>query len=313
MPTNSLRPMRPIQRTPLVEEVLPVHNPEAAHKHGKPKPHPAHKPCAGFGLNTPAHEKQFAQGFKTLQQSWPKMTALQRKTQMEHLVNTQLQKSGVPHVGILSTSLATDNGQLDFSGWMLKISKDLVNKNSLSDTQAKELANTIYHESRHAEQWYLIAQQKAKQLASAVGETPVQKAQAIQTAMGIPFSVANQAQQHPLKAQDARTPCATVLNDSVYGKNATHRNNTLTGLDTATTATNHAQAHYDNLSHANATLHTTPGTSAAVLNQSDQLLNTALTQLVAKSDAAQKLYQMYRMLPEEADAWESGDGVGKVY
>ena len=185
MPDSSLRPMRPIQRVPFVEETLPVLDPDAAKAHHRHKPAP-HNPCAGFGLNTPANQQEFVKGFKHLQKAWPTLTAVQRKQRMEDLVNAQLQKGGVPRVGIVPSDLPTDNGQLSFADWKLAINKNLLNGNHLPEAQAKELANTVYHESRHAEQWYLIAQQKAAELAGAVGETPAQKAIAIRKRHGNP-------------------------------------------------------------------------------------------------------------------------------
>lgn len=77
MSDGSLRPMRPIQRVPFVEEVLPILNPDSPKKHGAASHHP--KPCAGFGLNTPANEREFVKGFKSLQKAWPTLTSAQRR------------------------------------------------------------------------------------------------------------------------------------------------------------------------------------------------------------------------------------------
>lgn len=311
MSDGSLRPMRPIRRVPFVEETLPILNPEAAKTHHKPA-HPHHKPCAGFGLNTPANEREFAKGFKNLQKTWPTLTAVQRQRQLEDLVNTQLHKGGVPRVGIVPRDLPTDDGQLIFKDWKLAINKNLLNGNHLPEAQAKELANTVYHESRHAEQWYLIAQQKAAQLGGAAGETPAQKVMAIQNAMGIPFSTAAHAYHHPLGAHDGRKPCAQALNDSIYGAHAAHREQTLHDIHEKSLADNHAQAHLDNVNRAYENLRQNPQAHPPAIRKALQEVTAAQKRREATYADWQKAYHAYQRLPEEADALETGDAVGRL-
>jgi len=313
MPDNSLRPMRPIQRVPFVEEVLPVHDPEKAHKPAKHAPAAPHKPCAGFGLNTPANEKEFAHGFKHLQQAWPKLSSDQRQSRIEELANAQLQKSGVPKVKMVKSTLSTDDGQFTFGDWHMLINKNLLNKDTLSEPQAKDLANTVYHESRHAEQWYLIAQQKAAEINAAPGMTPIQQATAIHDATGIAPNAAAQAQQHPLDAHDKRKPCAQVLNDSIYGAHTVHRNNALNDSGKTVLALNHAQAHYENVNRHYEALRVSPHASPAAVQKAYETAVAAGKQVEAASAIQQKAYQAYRQLPEEADAWETADAMEKNY
>lgn len=311
MSDGSLRPMRPIRRVPFVEDILPVLDPKAVKPHHRKPAH--HGPCAGFGLNTPANQREFVKGFKHLQKAWPTLTAVQRKQQMEDLVNAQLQKGGVPRVGILPSDLPTDDGQLIFKDWKLAINNKLLNGNHLPEAKAKELANTVYHESRHAEQWYLIAQQKAAELGGATGETPAQKAIAIRNAMGIPLATAAHAQQHPLDAHDRRKACAQALNDSIYGAHAAHRNSTLHDQDVKILADEHAQAHFNNVNRAYENLRLNPHADPAVVQRAYQGAVAAGRQLEAANAARQRAYQAYQQLPEEADALETGDAVGKMY
>ncbi len=307
---DSLRPMRPIKRVPFVEEVLPVLDPEKAHSHTKPKPAAPHKPCAGFGLNTPANEKQFAQGFKRLQQAWPKLSDVQRRSQIEELANAELQKSGVPKVQMVPSILLTEDGEFDFSTWTLAINKKLLNKNSLSEPQAKNLANTVYHESRHAEQFYLIAQQKAAELGGAAGGTPAQQAQAIYQATRVSTKAAVQAQQHPLNAHDTRKPCAEALNASLY-KHTAYHNKVIDDTSKTILALNHAEAHYENVNRHYEALRVSPHASPAVVQKAYETAVAAEKQVEAASAVQQKAYQAYRQLPEEADAWETADAMGK--
>lgn len=311
MPDNSLRPMRPIQRVPFVEETLPILNPEDARTHGKPAHH--HKPCAGFGLNKPANEREFAEGFKKLQKAWPTLTSAQRRQRIEDLANAQLHKGGVPKVSMVPKKLATDYGQFDFTTWKLVINKDLLNGNSLPEAQAKELANTVYHESRHAEQWYLIAQQKAAEQRGVAGQTPAHQALAIKNAMGIPLHTAAQAQKHPLGAHDGRKACAKALNDSIYGAHAAQRNRTLADQDKKIRADDKARAHFDKVNAAYEKLRQDPNADPAAVQKAYRGAVAAQKHLEAADAARQKAYRAYQRLPEEADALETGDAVAKIY
>ncbi len=311
MSDNSLRPMRPIKRTPFVEEVLPIHDPEKVHKPAKHAPAAPHKPCAGFGLNTPANEKESAHGFKHLQQAWPKLSDVQRRSRIEELANAQLQKSGVPKVKMVKSTLPTDDGQFNYRTWSLTINKNLLNKNALSEPQAKDLANTVYHESRHAEQFYLIAQQKAAVLNGTPSMMPDQQATEIKHTLGIPSSTAQKAQKQPLDVHDRRNPCAQALDDSLYGAHAAHHNNVLNNQDAAILADDHATAHYENVNRDYEKLRLTPNANPTAVQKAYEGAMAAQKQMEAADAVRQKAFQAYQRLPEEADALETGDAVEK--
>ena len=297
-----MRPMRPVQRTPFDEEILPLRatGPHEAH-------HPAKHPCRGFGLNTPAHIRAYTQGFEKLQKEWGKLTPDQRRERVSALANTQLQAGGVPRVKI-NDYVPPDpnrNGEMDFTTWTLDINRRILNAPVLSPADGKSLADTVYHESRHAEQWYLIARDKAGHLQAQGGQTPAQQSQAISQAMDIPPGVSNSAQKNPLPKNSPQAPCARLLNDSIYGKNAAHRERTLTNLgklDQELTAAAAQSAHAQNVYN-----------HAAAANKARDLQNwqNAFNHYQAALKRQQQNYQAYRDLPEEADAWETGTQVEK--
>lgn len=74
-----------------------------------------------------------------------------------------------------------------------------------------ELGDTLYHETRHAEQWFLMARRDAD-----AGLTAPQ----IQSQLGVPPRVAQAAVANPIPATDARRSCADAMYNSVYGTNA---------------------------------------------------------------------------------------------
>lgn len=193
------------------------------------------------------------------------------------------------------------------------INNNLLNRNNLSEAQSKELAKTVYHESRHAEQWYLIARQKAAEQAGVKGETPAQQALAIKNAMSIPLKTAAHAQQHPLGVHDRRRACAQALDDSIYGAHADQRNRTLDDQDKKILADQEAQAHFNTVNGAYEKLLHDPHADLAAVQKGYQEAVAAQKQWEATSAARQKAYQAYQRLPEEADALETGDAVGKIY
>ena len=127
------------------------------------------------------------------------------------------------------------------------------------------------------------------------------------------MGTATQAQKHPLGAHDGRKPCAQALNDSIYGAHAAHRNQTLADQDKKILADDKAQAHFDNVNAAYEKLRQNPHADPAAVQKAYQGAVAAQKQLEAANAARQKAYQEYQRLPEEADALETGDAVGKIY
>jgi uncharacterized Zn-binding protein involved in type VI secretion len=269
---------------------LAVSNPMAAGKGGH---HPGHhsSPCAGKGLATPANEKEFAKDMKTLQKDWPNLTPAQREARMETITNRQLGKSGLPPVKVRDNpSLSPQtNGQMNFQDWSLDMNPALSASPSLSNAQTEQLGNTLYHESRHAEQWYLIARSEA-----ANGKSGAD----IAASTSMPLSVTNAAAAHPLGAKDPMHACAQTMYNSVYGKGAAHRNKTLTDLPKLNAA-------YEKAAATNNQVQSNPASTAAQKQAAQAAADHAYKD-------AMNGYNQYRTLPEEADAWHAGDSVGKL-
>jgi len=80
------------------------------------------------------------------------------------------------------------------------------------------MADTVYHEARHAEQWYRMAQMRAGQ-----GRTAAQ----IATEMGIPARIAAVAAGAPLARGSMDALIADGWYQSVYGSGSAHRERVL--------------------------------------------------------------------------------------
>ena len=209
----------------------------------------------GFGLADPANMTEFCKGFAKLVTKWPGLTPAQRRQEMADLLNQQLGKGGTPAIGVKSNSALAGTptlGQFDFPTGNIDVNPDLLAKNSLPSADAKKLANTLYHEARHSEQWSNMARVQAGNGTSAAK---------ISSNMGIPLSAAQAAVAAPLSGSAPEAVMGGAMHQSVYGTNAAHRGSVLRGLKAGT-----------------------PGTAAYT-----------------------KLYEKYRALPEEQDAWSTGN------
>lgn len=145
-----------------------------------------------------------------------------RWSAMAKITNKQLSKSGVPHVDVsTNTSLSpSTNGQMNFQKWNLDMYPTLTNAPQLSDVKTQQLGDTLFHESRHAEQWFLIAQNEAGKGKSAQDTGTI----------GVPDNVAAQAAAHPITQTNQMYSCSQQVNDNVYGPGSDKRNKTLKAL-----------------------------------------------------------------------------------
>lgn len=262
-------------------------------------------PCSGRGMSNDAAISPYATEMAALREQWPKMTSDARKTALQDIVNNVARKENFPAPTIqVDSSLDQGrNGELRFQTWSIAINPALTNKPVLTDGELAALSDTIYHETRHAEQWWLIARRDA-----ADGLTMPQ----IVRQRGIHFPVVQAALKVPLDKKSPLRPCADAMYDSVYGKNGASRNATLKALsvdraaiDAAAAKCAASQKAYDALAKNPAAK---PADKAAALRQWQQDY-TAWKVATAKFNAN---YSAYRALPEEADAWDSGSRAGKA-
>jgi hypothetical protein len=183
----------------------------------------------GFGLANPANMDEFCKDMAALFQKWsgpPPMTQQQREQALSDAINKQLAKSGVPTQSVVGSSALTP-GNAQYWNGVLEVSQQELNAASLTSQEAAQLANRVYHEGRHAEQWFLMAQQRAAQ------NMPVSQ---ISAGTGVTPNMATAAAANPLPAGPSpQQNLASACQQSVYGpntpgnqfNNAAYRNNVL--------------------------------------------------------------------------------------
>ena len=133
-------------------------------------------------------------------------------------INARLTGANVPEVGKVLQDLGGSAGRFAFSLWSIRFDQGTLSEETFTDAEAADLADTIYHEARHAEQWYRMAQMLAGQ-----GKT----ARQIEREMGIPARIAAEAVGDPLARGSMEALIADGWYQSVYGRGSAHRRRTL--------------------------------------------------------------------------------------
>lgn len=150
----------------------------------------------GTGLAGKKSSKNFAKTVTKGKKNWDKLSTQQRITQLLEPANAQLAKVGVPRVTGLVDPLdqmeADNHANFVRGNWQVWFNANLLGS-GLSDEQFGRLANTVYHECRHAEQTFRVAR-----LMAAEGKSVTTIAQAI----GIHQNIAQQAVDKPLNPKN---------------------------------------------------------------------------------------------------------------
>ncbi|MDQ6905445.1 MAG: DUF4157 domain-containing protein [Chloroflexota bacterium] len=170
---------------------------------------------------------------------WDPLSEAEKIAKVTKYVNAELEKTHVPKVGSQPDATKRfDSAEFDFQTWELSIGSQGLDA-PMTDDDVAEMADTVYHESRHAEQWFRIARLKA-------GEAPAPTAAALADSLFIPQAIAKAALARPLKPLTALQKAfhskkyaerhqtkmdeAASWHDSIYGAGAGNRNAVLSDL-----------------------------------------------------------------------------------
>lgn len=136
-------------------------------------------------------------------------------------INRQLLGEGIPAVGWQFNTGLGNGAQFDFSTWYMELGTHNFEMDVAEGASVDEQAWTVsvvFHEARHAEQWFRMARERI-----GLGATPEQVAQVT----GMPVWIAQQAAADPILQCDASQYEAEEWYHSVYGDGAGHRNEVL--------------------------------------------------------------------------------------
>ena len=200
------------------------------------------------GLKAPGEGQKFGEEAQTeVIDRWQQLTPRQRAEELVRLVNVHLEAVGVPAVTPNATDTGTNLGTFDFTTWQMDIGLEALSIAQPDRAAAADVVDTIYHEARHAEQWFRIAQLRALQRRRGQGAAEDERlGKAIATELTIPRRIADRAVTTPprfaLGSMDALI--AQGWFDSVYGTGSAHRTRVLTELERSGTALEQAEQRF---------------------------------------------------------------------
>ena len=162
---------------------------------------------------------------------WAAKTPAVRMRNVVGAANLRLEKEKVTALkGIESDQANVGDAVFNFVTWQIEIDPRILHLNAVTNANAETLADRIYHEARHAEQWFRIARLKAGE-----GRTQAQ----LVADLAIPSHVARDAVARPLNPltpaqRAAMRPAVAAAHDetvqeagdwhaSIYGAGRPHR------------------------------------------------------------------------------------------
>ncbi len=230
------------------------------------------------GLDTSEHEEDFSDFAVEQLSEWEELgSADARAEQLMDKINELLEDSKVPECDFEVKDLPDLLGQFDFTPWKIELGKPAFERDVITLEEYSDAANTVYHEARHAEQWFSMARMLAGQ-----GKTAAQ----IATMMGIPVNIATEAVSIKYAPESMEALVANGWYQSVYGVDAQKRENTFKEMENAGKEVEAAQK---------------------ALDQNDTSANQR--RLQRAQERQQRAYDAYHNLPEETDAHRVGDSV----
>jgi hypothetical protein len=247
---------------------------------------------------------RFVSAAKAVEKDWSKLKSTERADQLGDAANAELKRAEVPEVGVVLKDLGQADGNLDFGPWNLNLNDARFKKEAITAAEMAPVADTVYHESRHAEQWHRMARLEAGQ---------GQKGPQIASKLGIKRSVADDAASKPLTGDGPLTSEAKKWHESVYGTKGNDRNNTLKALKTDGADLNTKVEAVQAAQKAYETLVADPSATPEAKQKALDEWETAYAAYEAANTKFDATYKAYRDLPEEADAWALGDRVMTAY
>ncbi|MBE2182642.1 MAG: peptidoglycan-binding protein [Anaerolineae bacterium] len=230
------------------------------------------------GLDTSEHEEDFSDFAVEQLNQWESLgSADARAEQLMDKINELLEASKVPECGFKVKDLPDLLGQFDFTPWIIELGKPAFERDVITLEEYSDAANTVYHEARHAEQWFSMARMLAGQ-----GKSAAQ----IATMMGIPVTIATEAVSVKYAPTSMEALVANGWYQSVYGVDAQKRENTFREMEAAGKEVEAAEK---------------------ALEKADTPVNKK--RLQRAQERHQRAYDAYHNLPEETDAHRVGDSV----
>lgn len=159
------------------------------------------------------------------------LTVYNRAQEIERVVNAQLTAAGVPDIIVNHENTAPAVAQFSYSTWSMSIDRALLSSPNFDQSQRDRLAKSAFHEARHAEQLFNIAQLLAGQ-----GKTGLE----IATELNLVRFIGDLAAASPIAADSPKALVVREWYESIFGAHAESRRTTLENVVADTSPANYA-------------------------------------------------------------------------
>ena len=178
------------------------------------------------GLAVEAEQNTFAEAATSGFAEWTKLGGAQARGEaMTKLVNERLIAAGVPPFAVKVKDLGSDAGSFDSRIWTMNLDTADFSKDTLSKDEQAAIADTLYHEARHCEHFFMMAQMLAGR-----GRSAAQIADDLQ----IPTPIAKAAKDKPLARGSMPAVEAAGWFEALFGTGNAHRAAVYARLEWAT-------------------------------------------------------------------------------
>jgi hypothetical protein len=257
---------------------------------------PAPVPKASVtGLASPVSLARFLSATRAAADQWPALTTAQRSGALGAAANAELGAHSVPEVKLRWPERGDKGGYFDFPVWTIEADVVAFHNPQPNQEQLGEMAELVYHEARHAEQWHRMARMKAGD-----GWTEAQ----IASNLVIPKNIAGDAARQPLTGTSTSRTEALGWFESTYGANRKKREDTMEDLNKYT-------AQYTTIYNQWISKHAQLARTSR-MTQTDAYIGLSLEvdALKQRYNESYSLFNQanagYRALAEEVDAWDLG-------
>jgi hypothetical protein len=243
------------------------------------------------GIATEAAVGRFVSAGKSLEADWADLDMTARAERLTEAANAELGAIGIPPLEMQLHNLGDDHGVFRSKLWAMHVNWNPFIPNEVTSGDVEIVAMTVYHEARHAEQWFRMARLMAGQ-----GKPSTD----IASTLGLPEAIVAEAVKDPLDAGGgAEAQEASVWLDSRVGPGKEKAKEVMAELRAAGAALDEAIAAYERV------------------EKKPLVSKQRKAELAAAVDAAyerfNKAHEAYSALPVEADAWEVTEAVEAAY
>lgn len=193
-----------------------------------------------------------------LYKEWNTLTSTERGVKLLSGINTNFKNLKIPQIKVYLKPISA-LGQLQFSNWSIELKQSIL-EGSKEAVDFADVCDTIYHESRHAEQWYRCAEFLAAEKVSnepyrtrksAIQNMTVAKhARLIADILGMDWNICKIAIDTSRTSQYQMVDTFMIKGwfESIYGRRSHHRDQTYQNMDdTDITVSSQAEKDYLNL------------------------------------------------------------------